>query len=301
MPAIRTPNGRTVEYAASGAVAPGAAVMVFHHGQPGAAVIDPALASAAARHGLTVVTLSRPGYGESARWPGRRVAAAAADVAGVLDHLGAGPFVTAGWSGGGPHALACAALLAPRCRAAASLAGVAPYVGVDDLDWTAGMGPENVAEFEGLIAGDPSVEGQIQELCEELATIDAGGVVEALGGLISDPDRGALEEGAAGFVAEWFRRSAVHGHWGYWDDGQAFISPWGFRLADIAVAVQVWHAGRDLMVPASHGRWLAAHLPGAEVLSREDEGHISLVTNHLDEIVDRLVAAGGISGAAGQR
>ena len=78
----------------------------------------------------------------------------AEDTAAVLDELGTDTFVTVGWSGGGPHALACAAALPGRCLAAASIAGVAPYA-AKGLDWLAGMGPENVAEF-GSSAASPA-------------------------------------------------------------------------------------------------------------------------------------------------
>jgi pimeloyl-ACP methyl ester carboxylesterase len=71
----------------------------------------------------------------------------------VLDGLGARQFVTVGWSGGGPHALACAALLPGRCLAAASLAGLAPAQ-AEGLDWVAGMGPENVTEFSAAGQGE---------------------------------------------------------------------------------------------------------------------------------------------------
>ena len=287
-------GGRAMHLEVSGLVAAGAPVLVFHHGQPGAALIPDALAVAAGRHGLATVMISRPGYGGSDRHAGRTVADAATDVAAVLDHLGAGRFVTAGWSGGGPHTLACGALLAPRCAAVAVLAGVAPYHGVTDLDFTAGMGPENVAEFEALIAGDPGLEDRIAEECRELAAITPAGVVAGLGGLVSEPDVAVLEAGESGYIAAEFNLACQDGHYGYWDDGLAFVGPWGFDLAALSVPVTVWTAGRDLMVPASHGEWLAAHIPGAELVEMEDEGHISLVTRHMDEIVDRLVAAGGL-------
>lgn len=293
MPAVTGPDGRTIEYAVAGAAGSGDPCLVFHHGQPGAALIHEDLVRAAARHRLGVVMLSRPGYGGSSRQPGRRIASAASDTRVVLDHLGAGWFVAAGWSGGGPHALACGALLAPRCRGVASIAGVAPYVEGGDLDWTAGMGPENVAEFTGMISGDPAVEGQVVELCAELAAIRADQLADALGGLISAPDRSALQSGAALYMAEWMRRSASSGHYGYWDDGQAFIAPWGFRLPDVAVPVQVWVAGQDLMVPPAHGEWLAAHIPEADKIQLQDEGHISLLTGHIGDIVDRLARAAG--------
>lgn len=269
MTGVATVGGRRVEFDVSGPVTPGAPVLVFHHGQPGAALIGDDLA-----------------------------AAAAADVTAVLDHLGAGEFVTAGWSGGGPHALACGALLAPRCRAVATIAGVAPYHGVDDLDWTAGMGPENVAEFSALIAGDPAVEGQIAGLCAALESVADGEVADLLGGLISPPDRAALEGGAGALMGAWLRRSATTGHHGYLDDGRAFVGPWGFDPTLISVPVQVWMADLDLMVPPSHGRWLASRLPTATAILMEGEGHISLGVTHLGAIVDRLVAAGGLSGGA---
>ena len=251
------------------------------------------LAEAASSHGLTVVTASRPGYAESDRHAGRRVADVADDIEDLLDHLGAGRFVTSGWSGGGPHALACGSQLEPRCASVETIAGVAPYRGVDDLEWTAGMGPENVEEFEALIAGDPDLEGRIAALCESLRTISADTLVGELGGLVSAPDRAALEAGFKEFTAEWFRRSAAAGHYGYWDDDLAFIAPWGFDLAAMPVPVDVWIAGQDLMVPASHGEWLASHISDARAIRWDDEGHISLYTEHAGEIVDRLVEAAG--------
>ena len=182
MPVLPIQGGREVEFQVSGPIEPGAPVLVFHHGQPGAALIDAPVADAAVRNGLQVVMVSRPGYSASGRQPGRRVAAAALDVEAVLDHLGAGPFVAAGWSGGGPHPLACGALLAPRCRAVATIAGVAPFHGVDDLDWTAGMGPENVAELTAIIAGDPAIEDRIAELCASLAGIAGEQLAGDVGG-----------------------------------------------------------------------------------------------------------------------
>ncbi|HEX6856669.1 MAG TPA: alpha/beta fold hydrolase [Streptosporangiaceae bacterium] len=95
------------------------------------------------------------------------MADAAADTAAVLDHLEAGPFLTAGWSGGGPHALACAALLPDRCLAAASLAGVAPY-GAAGLDWLAGMGEENIQEFRTAVAGPAPLEAMLSQLAPAL-------------------------------------------------------------------------------------------------------------------------------------
>src|SRR5688500_16238535 len=118
-----------------------------------AALFRPMVEAAAAK-GLRTIAYSRPGYGLSTPKPARTVADAAADTAEILDALGAGSFFTLGWSGGGPHALACAALLPDRCLAAASLAGVAPYR-AEGLSWLAGMGDENLEEH-GLAEEDPA-------------------------------------------------------------------------------------------------------------------------------------------------
>ncbi|TMC87752.1 MAG: alpha/beta hydrolase, partial [Chloroflexi bacterium] len=122
------------------------AVLLFHSGTPSAAVRMPDLSTAAVSRGLRLVAWSRPGYAGSTPQPGRSVADVVEDAEAILDELGAQHCVALGWSGGGPHALACAALMKDRCLAAATIAGVAPY-DPRSLDWTAGMGPENIEEF----------------------------------------------------------------------------------------------------------------------------------------------------------
>src|SRR5690348_3773916 len=147
---LLTISGRRLEVLVEGPE--GAPGLVFHSGTPSAAVRFPPLSEVAAAHGLRLVTWSRPGYAGSDPAQGRSVADVAADTAAVLAALGMGEFVTVGWSGGGPHALACAALLPGRCLAAASMAGVAPYQ-AEGLDWSQGMGSENLAEFQAALAG----------------------------------------------------------------------------------------------------------------------------------------------------
>jgi pimeloyl-ACP methyl ester carboxylesterase len=129
---------------------PGGAMVLLHHGTPGSGRIHPPWAQDAAARGLRLVTYDRPGYGESARDPGRTVASAAADAAAIADALGAERFATWGTSGGGPHALACAALLGDRVVAAATLASPAPRI--DGVDFLGGMGEDNAREFQAAIA-----------------------------------------------------------------------------------------------------------------------------------------------------
>src|SRR5262249_53530959 len=116
--------GRRLEVLATAPA--GGPPLVMQSGTPVGPVAYPPMAGAAAERGLRLVICARPGYGDSTPRPGRRVADVTDDVAAVLDELGAPQFVTVGWSGGGPHALACAARLPGRCLAAAAMAGAAP-------------------------------------------------------------------------------------------------------------------------------------------------------------------------------
>src|SRR5262249_1363591 len=112
------------------------------------------IADARAR-GIRLIGYDRAGYGASDAKPGRSVSDVVADVVEMLDALGVGRFATWGHSGGGPHALACAALLPDPCLAAASLAAPGPY-GADGLDWLEGMGEANTTDFE-LVFGEREV------------------------------------------------------------------------------------------------------------------------------------------------
>jgi pimeloyl-ACP methyl ester carboxylesterase len=281
---INSPDGRIIEVTVDGPAA--GLPLVVHHGTPGAAVAFRPMVDAAARRGLRTVHYSRPGYGTSTPHPGRTVADAAADTAAVLDALGADRFVTLGYSGGGPHALACAAVLQGRCLATASVAGVAPYR-ADGLDWTAGMGQENLEEFAAAAAGTGVLRGYLEAQLPALAGIEAAELAGPLGDLLSPVDRGQLAGGFAGFLAESFRHAVSGGIEGWHDDDLAFARDWGFPLAD-ARRVTIWQGGQDRMVPYAHGEWLAARVPGARARLRPDDGHLSLLVGAIDDIIDDL-------------
>src|ERR1700676_3099063 len=177
---VALPDGRTIEVLSDGPE--DCMPLVFQNGTPTAAMLFPPLVEIAAARCLRTVTYSRPGYAGSTARPGRSVADAAADITALLDAIGADRFVTIGWSGGGPHALACAALLADRCAAAVSLSGVAPYPAAG-LNWLAGMGPENVEEFMLTFQGDAALTPWLEEEAKQLASVQGSDVAAALGGL----------------------------------------------------------------------------------------------------------------------
>jgi pimeloyl-ACP methyl ester carboxylesterase len=264
--------------------------LVMHHGTPGSIVCFRVVEEAVHRRGLRLVTYSRAGYGTSTRKPGRTVADIAADVTAVLDHIGAERCVTLGWSGGGPHALASAALLPGRVVAATTIASVGPY-GIDDLDFLAGMGQGNIEEFGAALAGEPKLAAALDEAAVELRGAGPDEVVASMSTLLPDEDRavvvGEVGEELAAQITEGVRLGAG----GWIDDDLAFVNHWGFSVDDITVPVFVWQGDRDLMVPFAHGRWLADRIPGAVAHLLPGEGHISVFINRVDEILGELAAA----------
>jgi pimeloyl-ACP methyl ester carboxylesterase len=283
-------GGRSVEVLTAGP--PDGLPLVFHTGTPGGLAGFAPLIEAASARNLRTICYSRPGYGRSDPQPGRRVADAAADVASVLDRLGATSFVTAGWSGGGPHALATAALLADRCLAAATIAGVAPYP-ASGLDWLAGMAAENVAEFGAAMDSEQVLTAALEAEAAKLADITAERVAEALGGLASAVDLAVITGEFAQYLAESDRTAVSSGIAGWRDDDLAFVRDWGFSLDQVRVPLSIWQGDRDAMVPFGHGEWLAGQLPHARAHLLSGEGHLTLVQARIDDIFGELAQQAG--------
>ncbi len=270
---------------------PAGAALVMHHGTPSDATTFAGWDEICAAKNLRLICMSRPGYAGSTRAAGRDVAAAAGDIAALLGQLGVWAFYTAGWSGGGPHALACGALLKEHCLGVATLAGVGPY-GVPDLDFVAGMGPENVEEFGAALAGEAELRAsKIMNGAQAFRQVTGGEIVEAFGGLVPQIDKDVLTGGYADDMAAVMRRALAPGLDGWVDDDLAFTRPWGFELAEISAPVTVWQGDLDLMVPFSHGAWLASHIPSARFQSVPGHGHISLVVRYQAAILDELLAS----------
>ncbi|GAA3639066.1 alpha/beta fold hydrolase [Microlunatus ginsengisoli] len=289
METIALPNGRVLEYLLDGP-ADGPALLV-HHGTPGGAVRIPPVFAAAARHGLRTILAGRPGYGASTPRPERGIADVAPDVEILLDALGVDDFLTLGWSGGGPHALACAALLPQRCRGVALLAGVAPHDG-QGLDFSAGMCADNVAEFGFAAEGRAALEPLLIQAAPAMATVTAEALTASPSDVFCDADRRAMADGLDSFMIEVASHGVSSGIAGWRDDDLAFVSGWGFELERVTCPVAVWHGTDDLMVPVGHGRWLGDHLTHAEVHVRPGHGHVSLL-NESEAILAWLIGAAG--------
>lgn len=286
MTIINLPDGRYLDMDVSG---PEDGIpLVFHHGTPGSVRQYRGMQRAAHERGLRLVTFSRPGYGDSTRQPGRRVVDAAADVATVLEHLGASRCLVAGMSGGGPHALATGARLPQQVAGVLCIAGVAPY-DAKGLDFLDGMGQQNIDEFGLALRGEEAMRPTFEAEAVGLRDADPVGLIAGLATLLPDVDRAVLTDEFGEDMAASFAEAFRTGVDGWVDDDLAFAAPWGFSLAEIAVPTFVWQGSADLMVPFAHGQWLATHVPGASARLQPGEGHLSISVGALDQMFDELL------------
>ncbi len=276
--------------------------LILCHGTPGSGMVFEEWSEVCAARGLRLVGYSRPGYGLSTRHPGRSVADCVGDVEAVVDALGAERFFVLGHSGGGPHALACAALAPERVLATAVIAGAAPRSAVG-LDWFADQLEENVAEFRAAEEGGDALRRLLEEWRIEMlgGAEPADGTraepvadpAAALGNFISAADRDSITPASSAFAAARQRHALASGIGGWYDDDLTETRPWGFEPVEIAGPVAVWHGAQDLFVPQAHGRWLAATIPGATAHLLADEGHFSLFGRRFGAVVDDLLALAG--------
>jgi pimeloyl-ACP methyl ester carboxylesterase len=287
---IQTSDGRTLAYDQIGD--PDGTPAFVLHGTPGSRLNgrhpDP---SRVADAGLWVITYDRPGYGRSARHPGRAVIDCVADVVAIADALGVERFVVTGGSGGGPHALAVAARMPERVIRAECNVGGAPY-DARDLDWFEGMDPENVKEFGWALEGEETLVRELEREADELLSRLDEDPASLLGAFeLSEADQAVLgDQIVQERMRKSFREALASGVWGWVDDDLAFVKPWGFEVEEIRVPVQVRYGAGDVLVPAGHGEWLARHVPNANVIVDHDAGHLSTPDEHLDRL--RLLVAG---------
>jgi pimeloyl-ACP methyl ester carboxylesterase len=284
MPAIvDTPDGRSLEVHEAGE--PSGLAVIVHHGTPGSGVLYDRWATP----GIRLIAYDRAGYGGSTRSRGRAISAVVPDIEAIADALELERYATWGISGGGPHALACAALCGDRLIATASLAGVAPW-GAEGLDWHAGMGEDNVQEFDLVLAGEEALRPSVERDRDQTLGLTAAQLDELFRTLLGPADTAAL----TGALAAWLHEDMQHGLApsadGWIDDDLAFAAPWGFDVADISRPTLIVHGADDRFVPVSHGEWLAAHVPGAEAWIDDANGHLTLLENRVGEVHEWLLS-----------
>ena len=266
----------------------------FLHGTPGSRIGVLPRPFELFRRRVRLIAIDRPGYGLSDRRPGRDVASVAEDVGAVADALGLERFAVSGRSGGGPHSLACGALLGRRVDSVVAMVSIAPFDAAG-LDWYAGMTPSNVAAYSltraaledhrlrdrlpmslAVDTGALATDFIAERLFDELPTADRV--------IVSDPRiRALLLAGFRNAVANPANMIEVPGDpsrtylAGQYDDHTAFCTPWGFDVGDIECPVLLWHGGTDVYSPPSHSRWLSSRIPQAVLDIDPREAHFGAV------------------------
>ncbi len=282
---VAAQDGRTLSFAQWGDL--DGAPVLYLHGTPGSRLSRPPDESKVRAAGIHLITYDRPGYGGSDRSAGRRVLDCVTDVQAIMDALGVASFAVTGSSGGGPHALALAARLPERVTSAECVVGAAPF-DAEGLDWTAGMDEENVAEFGWAGQGEEVLHREVARLAAaDLERLDCDpALIFSDDWNLPDADRrvlGLLDVQLT--MAASMREAYRAGVWGWVDDDLAFVWPWGFEVGEIRVPVTIRYGRDDVLVPASHGAWLAAHLPDAQVVVEDGAGHFSTPETTLDRLV----------------
>ncbi|HTT52329.1 MAG TPA: alpha/beta fold hydrolase [Streptosporangiaceae bacterium] len=278
---VPTEDGRTLAVEEYGD--PAAWPVLVHNGTPNSRHMYPPVVADAAAHGLRLISYDRPGYGGSAPHPGRAIADCAADARAICAALGLDQVAMWGISGGGPHVLACAALLPDLVAAAASLASIAPH-GAAGLDWYAGMGQENADDFRQFFTDQRAARQKMARDREEALAATPDDVAKNLQTLLTPTDAAVLTGELAEYLVWSAKEGLAPGDEGWWEDGVAMASPWGFELAQISVPVLLMHGREDLFVPFGHGEWLAAHIPAVDARLLSHDGHLTLLENRVGEV-----------------
>lgn len=267
---VRAADGRRLAVKVSGD--PSGWPVVLLHGTPGSRLGPYPRGKVLYSLGVRLITFDRPGYGRSDRLMSRTVADVAADVTAIADALGLGRFAVLGRSGGGPHALACIALLPDRIVRAGVLVSLAPWA-AEGLDWFSGMTDSNVGEYTAAATSPELLTARLVRAAAKIKS-DPASHVAGIDKQMPESDRRMVaDSGIRALLAKNFAEALRNSADGWIDDALAFCSPWGFDPSSIEKPVLLWHGEDDKFSPVAHARWLAERIPGARMVVHPGVAH----------------------------
>ncbi|MFI9827325.1 alpha/beta fold hydrolase [Streptomyces sp. NPDC051913] len=226
--------------------------------------------------GIHLIAYDRPGYGGSTRKLGRTVVDAAEDVEDIADELGLDEFSVVGRSGGGPHALACAAKLPKRVQSAAVLVSLAPW-DAEGLDWFEGMTESNVREYRNARENQQVLQSTLVQNADAMRD-NPMAVLNDLDDEMPEVDRQIVADaGIRRMLHKNFEAAIEKTAYGWIDDALAFSRGWGFDPKEIAVPTLLWHGEKDVFSPVEHFNWLARRIKDATVVLQPSAAHFAAV------------------------
>jgi len=266
---VQLEDGRQLAYAEYGA-AEGVPLFYFH-GMPGSRLehLEPATL---VKLGIRLITLDRPGYGQSTVCPNRTVIGLSHDVTQLADRLGIDKFSVLGFSGGGPYALACAYQLPQRIAKVILCSSAGPYqeAGVADM-----LPAQSRALYDMVLQDADTAIAQLSGMVgstEILMNIMEASLPGSDKHVFAEPGFRAMYQAS---LAE----CLVQGSFGVAWDLKAIGSEWGFKLREVKLPIQLWQGGEDANVSPQMGHYIAEQLPNCDAHFIENAGHYLLYGN----------------------
>jgi pimeloyl-ACP methyl ester carboxylesterase len=280
---IKLRDGRQVGFAEFGD--PGGRPILFCHGFP-ASRLDARLGhEAALRLKARLIAPDRPGYGLSDFQAGRRLSDWPRDVAELADQLSLEKFSVLGISGGGPYAVACAALIPERLATVGIVCGLGPTRFGED---TALMNPFARLSF-AMARNLPAVSQLFNRAIAPVVRGNPRLMLKLLASELPPPDREVLADPAAfSLFADALREAFRSGGRGAALDLLIYARPWELPIGSISVPCHLWHGEQDTTVPAAMGRRLATAIPGCRAQFFPEEGHFSLPVRRMGDFIAAL-------------
>jgi len=235
--------------------------------------------------GVRLIAFDRPGYGGSTQ-ASFTLASVARMAVELADQFGLDRFRTSGLSGGGPFALAAAALAGERVRAVGVMAGAGPFqlipAALDRLS-------DGDKAAEKLLPGDPegACAGFVEGFDMTPALASASSLYEAFEPLLSESDRRLWSDHSDAMFNE-LREAVRQGVQGCGWDNVAWIGSWDFDPATVECPVLLWYGTEDRMASPDHAHWFEQNLRNARLTMHEGEGHL-LAFQHLPEMLKELL------------
>ena len=280
---VKLSDGRSLSFARFGD--PSGKPVFYFHGFPGSRLEPQSNHDAFLKAGIQLLALDRPGIGHSTRKNKRKLLDWPDDVVEIAKILKLEKFSILGVSGGGPYALACARAIPGYLNKVTVACGLGP---IDAPNATSGMMLSNRVLFRYGKFFPPVLHLSTFLMVRQLSSKPAKGLKKFVEGL-PEPDRLVLSKtDAQDFVAPSAVEGVRQGSGPLLEEIGIYSRSWGFKLEDLNVPVSLFQGEVDIDVPASMARHQASLIPDCEINLYPDDGHFSLLVNHIDEIIASL-------------